>query len=63
MEEKCVNHKERISPEDWENTTTSVRKLVEEMVMQIEQQEQRLKEVLTVQEQLGTCVLINYHLD
>ena len=52
MEEKCVNHLERISPEDWGKTPTSVRKLVEEMVLQIEQQDQRLKEVLTVQEQL-----------
>lgn len=52
MEEKCVNHKERLSLEDWEKTPTSVRKLVEEMVLQIEQQDQRLKEVLTVQEQL-----------
>lgn len=52
MEEKRVNHLEQISPEDWGKTPTSVKKLVEEMAQQIEQQEKKLTEVLTVQEQL-----------
>jgi transposase len=52
MEVDRVNHLERISPEDWGKTPTSVRKLVEEMALQIEQQDKMLTEVLTVQEQL-----------
>jgi hypothetical protein len=52
MEQKCVNHLEQIPPEDWGKTPTSVKKLVEKMAHQIEQQERKLTEVLTVQEQL-----------
>ena len=52
MEEKRVNHLEQIPPEDWGKTPTSVKKLVEAMAQQIEQQEKKLTEVLTVQEQL-----------
>lgn len=52
MEQKRVNHLEQIPPEDWGKTPTSVKKLVEEMAQQIEQQEKKLAEVLTVQEQL-----------
>jgi hypothetical protein len=52
MEEKRVNHLEQIPPEDWEKTPTSVKKLVEAMAQQIEQQEKKLTEVLTVQQQL-----------
>jgi len=52
MEEKHVNHKEQIPPENWGKTPTSVQKLVEAMAQQIEQQEKKLTEVLTVQEQL-----------
>jgi len=51
MEEKRVNHLEQISPKDWGKTPTSVKKLVE-AAQQIEQQEKKLTEVLTVQEQL-----------
>ncbi|MBO1057203.1 MAG: hypothetical protein HEQ27_12035 [Dolichospermum sp. JUN01] len=56
MEEKRVNHLEQIPQEDWGKTPTSVKKLVEEMAQQIEQQEKKLTEVLTVQEQLLTQV-------
>jgi hypothetical protein len=52
MEHKRVNHLEQIPSEDWGKTPTSVKKLVEEMAQQIEQQEKKLTEVLTVQEQL-----------
>jgi transposase len=52
MEEKRVNHLEQIPREDWGKTPTSVKKLVEEMAQQIEQQAKKLTEVLTVQEQL-----------
>jgi hypothetical protein len=52
MEQKRVNHLEQIPPEDWGKTPTSVKKLVEEMAQQIEQQEKKLAEVLTVTEQL-----------
>ncbi len=52
MEEKHVNPKEQIPPENWGKTPTSVQKLVEAMAQQIEQQEKKLTEVLTVQEQL-----------
>ncbi|MEG5037325.1 DUF6444 domain-containing protein, partial [Microcoleus sp. AT3-D2] len=52
MEEKRVNHLEQIPPEDWGKTPTSVKKLVEAMAQQIEQQEKKLTEVLTVQQQL-----------
>ncbi|MBW4573013.1 MAG: IS66 family transposase zinc-finger binding domain-containing protein [Tolypothrix carrinoi HA7290-LM1] len=52
MEHKRVNHLEQIPPDDWGKTPTSVKKLVEEMAQQIEQQEKKLAEVLTVQEQL-----------
>ncbi|MEA5550938.1 IS66 family transposase [Anabaena cylindrica UHCC 0172] len=52
MEQKRVNHLEQISQEDWGKTPTSVKKLVEEMAQQIEQQEKKLAEVLSVQEQL-----------
>ena len=51
MEEKRVNHLEQISPEDWGKTPTSVKKLVEAMAQQIEQQEKKLAEVLTVTQQ------------
>jgi hypothetical protein len=43
---------EQIPPEDGGKTPTSVKKLVEAMAQQIEQQEKKLTEVLTVQEQL-----------
>ncbi|MEG4235574.1 hypothetical protein QUA40_26280 [Microcoleus sp. Pol11C3] len=36
--------------EDWGKTPTSVKKLVEAMAQQIEQQEKKLTEVLIVQE-------------
>ncbi len=52
MEHKCVNHLEQIPPEDWDKTPARVKKLVEEMAQQIEQQSKKLTEVLTVQEQL-----------
>ncbi len=52
MEQKRVNHLEQIPQEDWGKTLTSVKKLVEEMAQQIEQQEKKIAEVLTVQEQL-----------
>ena len=52
MEQKRVNHLEQIPPEDWGKTPTSVKKLVEEMAQQIEQQEKKLAEVLTVTQQL-----------
>ncbi|WP_414528588.1 IS66 family transposase [Nodularia chucula] len=52
MEFTCVNHLEQIPPEDWGKTPTSVKKLVEEMAQQIEQQSKKLTQVLTVQEQL-----------
>ena len=52
MEKKRVNHLEQIPPEDWGKTPTSVKKLLEAMAQQIEQQEKKLTEVLTVQEQL-----------
>ena len=52
MEQKRVNHLEQIPKEDWGKTPTSVKKLVEEMAQQIEQQEKKLAEVLIVQEQL-----------
>lgn len=52
MELGRVSHLEQIPPEDWGKTPTSVKKLVEEMAQQIEQQEKKLTEVLTVQEQL-----------
>ncbi|MBD2693915.1 hypothetical protein [Anabaena catenula] len=52
MEQKRVNHLEQIPLEDWGKTPTSSKKLVEEMTQQIEQQENKLTEVLTVQEQL-----------
>lgn len=52
MEVERINHLEQISPEDWEKTPISVKKLMEEMVQQIKQLEKKLTEVLTVQEQL-----------
>jgi transposase len=52
MELDRVNHLEQIPLEDWGKTPTSVKKLVEEMAQQIEQQSKKLREVLTVQEQL-----------
>ncbi|MFB2767942.1 IS66 family transposase [Pelatocladus sp. BLCC-F211] len=52
MEHKCANQLEQISQEDWGRTPNSVKKLVEEMVQQIEQQEKKIAEVLTAQEQL-----------
>ena len=52
MEHKRVSHLKQIPPEDWGKTPTSVKKLVEGMTQQIEQQEKKLTEVLTVQEQL-----------
>jgi rubrerythrin len=52
MEQKRVNYLEQIPPEDWGKTPTCVKKLVEDMARQIEQQEKKLTEVLTVQEQL-----------
>jgi hypothetical protein len=52
MEVDRVNHLEQISPEDWEKTPISVKKLVEEMAQQMEEQEKKLTEILTVQEQL-----------
>lgn len=52
MEQKLVNYVEQLPPEDWGKTPLSVKKLVEEMAQQIEQQEKKLTEVLTVQEQL-----------
>ncbi|MEA5583764.1 IS66 family transposase [Nodularia harveyana UHCC-0300] len=52
MEDKRVNHLEQIPPEDWGKTPSSVKKLVEEMAQQIEQQSKKLAEVLRVQEQL-----------
>jgi len=36
------------TPEDWGKTSPSVKKLLEEMVQQIEQREKKLTEVLTV---------------
>ncbi|MEA5552518.1 hypothetical protein VB713_16370 [Anabaena cylindrica UHCC 0172] len=41
-----------MSPIYWGKTPASVKKLVEEMAQQIEQQSKKLTEVLTVQEQL-----------
>ena len=52
MELERVSHLEQISPNHWGKTPTSVKKLVEEMAQKIEQQEKKLTEVLTVQEQL-----------
>ena len=52
MEERQVNYVEQIPPEDWGKTPISVKKLVEEMAQQIKEQEKKLTEVLTVQEQL-----------
>jgi len=52
MELNRVNHLEQIPPEDLGKTPASVKKLVEEMAQQIEQQSKKLTEVLTVQEQL-----------
>ncbi|AFZ28439.1 Transposase IS66 family (plasmid) [Cylindrospermum stagnale PCC 7417] len=52
MEQKRLNHVEQIPAEDWGKTPTSVKKLVEEMAQQIEQQSKKLTEVLSVQEQL-----------
>ena len=52
MEQKRVNHLEQIPPDDWGKTPSSVKKLVEEMAQQIEQQEKKLAEVLTVTQQL-----------
>ena len=52
MEERLVNYVEQIPPEDWGKTPISVKKLVEEMAQQIKEQEKKLTEVLTVQEQL-----------
>jgi len=52
MEKKLVNYVEQIPPEDWEKTPISVKFLMEEMAQQIKQQEKKLTEVLTVQEQL-----------
>ncbi|MBD2628464.1 DUF6444 domain-containing protein [Trichormus variabilis] len=52
MEQKRVNHLEQIPPEDWGKTPTSIKKVVEEMAQRIEQREQQLTKVLTVQEQL-----------
>ncbi|WP_375495060.1 DUF6444 domain-containing protein [uncultured Nostoc sp.] len=52
MEHKRVNHIDKIPTEDWGKTPTRVKKLVEEMAQQIEQQEKKLAEVLTAQEQL-----------
>jgi transposase len=52
MEEKRANHLERIPREDWGKTPTSVKRLVEEMAQQIEQQDKKLTEVLIVQEHL-----------
>ena len=52
MELNRVNHLEQIPPEDWGKTPASVKKLVEEMAQEIEQQSKKLTEVLTVQEQL-----------
>ena len=52
MELDRVNHLKQILPEEWGKTPTSVKKLVEEMAQQIEQREQQLTKVLTVQEQL-----------
>jgi len=53
VEQKRVNYLEQIPPEDWGKTPTCVKKLVEDMARQIEQQEKKLTEVLTVQEQLS----------
>ncbi|BAZ65454.1 MAG: hypothetical protein KME28_04945 [Pelatocladus maniniholoensis HA4357-MV3] len=39
MEQKRVNHVEQIPPKDWGKTPTSVKKLMEDMAQQIEQQE------------------------
>ncbi len=52
MEVERVNRLEKISPGDWGKTPSSVKKLVEEMAEQIEEQEKKLREVLTIQEQL-----------
>jgi transposase len=52
MELDRVNHLKQILPENWGKTPTSVKKLVEEMAQRIEQREQQLTKVLTVQEQL-----------
>jgi transposase len=52
MEERLVNYVEQIPPEDWGKTPISVKKLVVEMAQQIKEQEKKLTEVLTVQEQL-----------
>jgi hypothetical protein len=52
MEQKRLNHLEQIPPDDWVKTPESVKKLVEEMAQQIEQQEKKLTEVIAVQEQL-----------
>ncbi|MCC5644340.1 hypothetical protein LC607_15600 [Nostoc sp. CHAB 5824] len=51
MEQKRLNHLDQISPDDWGKTPPSVKKLVEEMAQQIKRQENKLAEVLTVQEQ------------
>ncbi|WP_158318359.1 hypothetical protein [Anabaena sp. PCC 7108] len=48
MEKKRVNKLEQIASKNWEKTPTSVRKLLEKMAQQIEQQEKKLTEVLTV---------------
>ena len=42
MEQKRVNHLEQIPPDGWGKTPSSVKKLVEEMAQQIEQQEKKL---------------------
>jgi transposase len=52
MEEKRPAYLERIPQEDWEKTPGSVRKLVMEMAVGIEQLEKQLAEVQTVQQQL-----------
>jgi uncharacterized protein YllA (UPF0747 family) len=52
MEEKRPCYLEEISPEDWEQTPASVKKLVEQMAQRIEKLEKQLAEVLAVQQQL-----------
>ncbi|BAY50216.1 transposase IS66 (plasmid) [Scytonema sp. HK-05] len=57
MEEKRPSYIEQIPRVDWEKTTASAKKLVEEMGQQIESLEKQLAEVLTVQEQLFNRIL------
>jgi hypothetical protein len=48
MELNRVNHLEQIPPEDWGKTPASVKKLVEEMAQQIEQQSALLNQGMKI---------------